>query len=53
MYKYFANVNPYLLVTMNIIVAIIVPSIIAEILRKLKLNFIIGEKRIKNTIKTA
>lgn len=45
MYKYFANINPYLLVAMNITIAIIAPSIIAEILRKLKLNFIIGEKR--------
>lgn len=45
MYKYFADLNSYLLVAMNITIAIIMPSIIAEVLRKLKLNFIIGEKK--------
>lgn len=44
MYDKFANINPLLLVSINITIGICIPIIMAYILRKLKLNFIIGEK---------
>lgn len=44
MYNNFANINPYLLASMNLIIGITIPIIMAYVLRKLKLNFVIGEK---------
>lgn len=44
MYSRFANINPVLLIFCNITISIIIPILIATILRKIKLNFIIGEK---------
>lgn len=44
MYNNFTNINTYLLVTCNLLIAMIIPILIAYVLRKLKLNFIIGEK---------
>ena len=46
-YNNFANINPYILVTMNILIGILIPIGIAILLRKLKLNFVIGEKIVK------
>lgn len=42
-YNNLADINSYLLVAINISIGVVVPIIIAFILRKLKLNFIIGE----------
>lgn len=44
MYNNFANINPYLLASINLTIGITIPSIMAYVLRKLKLNFLIGEK---------
>lgn len=44
MYSRFSNINPLLLISSNIAIAIIIPIFIAIILRKIKINFIIGEK---------
>lgn len=44
MYSRFSNINPLLLISCNIAIAITIPIFIAIILRKIKINFIIGEK---------
>lgn len=43
MYENFANINPMILVISNIVISITTPILIANILRRIKLNFLIGE----------
>ena len=43
MYRYFANINPLLLVSLNILISISCAIILGYMLRKIKLGYLLGE----------